>query len=126
METKKFAHFYMFFFIYFRLINFLENFLKQERNRKAAVVQSLVCARLLQGVLTLCLNFQKCSTFNGVSNEWILICNNFNKSNVQLWRNWVKNCQFQIERSAENVLNKMEHDDLLQILPVGYILDKMI
>lgn len=106
---------------HFRLIDFLEGRLRQETDRKAVVAQSLACARLLQGILNLCPNFQKSCTFSGVNTEWTEICNNFSRSNLKLWRNWVKNSNFQIEKSALKLLEQTEHKDMLQILPVGFI-----
>lgn len=104
----------------FRLVSFLESRLEQETDRTALVVQSLACARLLQGILGLCPNFQKSCTFNCINNEWTEICSNFNRSNLKLWRNWIKTCNLQIEK----LLDKMEHKDMLEILPVGIILSK--
>lgn len=101
-----------------RFIHFLEEFLKKEATRDVLVKKSLGFARLLQGILLLCPNFQKCCTFSGNTNDWTQICNIFNKTTLKFWRNWVKYCNYEIEVTAAKLLDKIEHKDMLRILAV--------
>lgn len=109
-----------------RFTSSIEDFLKQETNSNDLVTKSLFCARLLQGLTFLCPNFQKCSSFNGVTAEWTKICNSFNKCDLKLWRNWIKNCNYRIDIAAAS-LDKIEHCDMLHLLPVFFLfLQKMM
>ncbi|KAJ8925268.1 hypothetical protein NQ315_009096 [Exocentrus adspersus] len=79
------------------------------------VVKAIFCARFLQAVSILCPNFNKCCTFNNTSDDWLKICDMFNKSSHILWQYWVKNTVSRTEKEVDK-LNNISPKYMIKIL----------
>lgn len=103
---------------FYRLTEYLENYLQTEKNNDGYIIKSLVCARFLQALMELCPHFKKCCSCDSQNTEWEKICNNFQKYNLQFCQNWVKDCLEQTEIWSEQLEN-IGMLDMLHILPVS-------
>ncbi|KAJ3648533.1 hypothetical protein Zmor_020329 [Zophobas morio] len=95
---------------------FLQDFLKSESNQTLLVARSLVCARFLQAITTLCPHFNKCCTFNGTTDDWSRICSHFTQSSLQFWDKWVDKCAQETDRSAKRQFSDVGVCSMISIL----------
>lgn len=64
-----------------------------------------MCARFLQSTLQLCPHFKKCCSFNNPTEDWMKICDSFNRSTHNLWRNWLEDIKKETERRCTDLSN---------------------
>ncbi|XP_018569113.1 conserved oligomeric Golgi complex subunit 1 [Anoplophora glabripennis] len=96
-----------------QIAEFVKNILSKEKEH--VVVKSIVCARFLHAISTFCPNFHKCCTFNNTSDDWLKVCDIYNKTSHVLWQYWVKDT---IKRTEEDVerFNDISPNYVLKIL----------
>lgn len=99
-----------------RIADFVKDVLKKETEH--VVVKAIVCARFLQAISTFCPNFNKCCTFNNVADDWLKICDKYNKTSHILWQYWVKDTIKQTEGEVEK-FNDISPIYMIKILSVS-------
>lgn len=102
---------------FFRLPVFIESLFKGEVD--SMVTKSVTCARFLQSALQLCPSFHKCCNFNKSTEDWIQICDSFNRSSYSLWRNWLEDVKKGTERHCAD-LSDLSPRRIIQMIMVNY------
>lgn len=103
----------------FRLPHFVENLIKDEVD--SIVTKSIICARFLQSTLQLCPHFNKCCSLNNPTEDWIKICDSFNKCSYGLWRNWLEDIKKETEKQCAD-LSDLSSKRRIQMMVVSIIL----
>lgn len=88
---------------FFRLPEFIENICGVEID--STVAKSIICARFLQSTLQICPNFKKCCSFNDPTEDWTQICDSFNRSTNNLWKNWLEDIKKETEKRCTDFSN---------------------
>lgn len=86
---------------FFRLPKIVENLFAAEVD--SVVTKSITCARFLQSALQLCPYFHKCCSFNNSTEDWLQICDLFNRSSYILWRNWLEEVKKGTEKHCSDL-----------------------
>ncbi|KAJ8970817.1 hypothetical protein NQ317_007180 [Molorchus minor] len=80
------------------------------------VTKSIICARFFQAISTLCPNFNKCCKFNNMSDDWLRICDVFNRSSHILWQNWVTKSIEQMQSEVDKC-DDISLTNMIRMLP---------